>query len=425
MEDTTLKKEKLFTPRFIATLIVTALVTVVVTLALFFAWELFYVKPFVKEFEAELHIVLSADSTLNGEDVLFTEGELADRESPYAAYRSSMLYDSLSNSEKLVYRAMEYALEESLPYVCVDRRLITEEEALKDVLRCLALDSPLLEQNLRYGTQEFSVNYPLPTWNIYTMRATFEGYYIRVYNFDETLWQKKMTAVEEAKAIVARLPKELDVEERSVELYRCIAQGAEYLDYPDSENTVQSFLYDALLAGKTNCDGYTNALALVYRLAGIECVEKTYNGDAKKDEAGHTWLSFCLDGEWYNADPTGRSAIPETVTAMKGGLYYGYADILQRHVPIFADRYPKCERGLAIEVDAHIATTADPSLTQTFLDGFNKHNRQWTLVLADAATKEQVQTHVQAVANKLRCNVTTRYVELIEGRTAIFLYTAL
>ena len=425
MEDTTLKKEKLFTPRFTVTLIVTALVTAAVMVALFFVWDLFYVKPFVTSFEAVPHILLSADSTLNGEDVLLTEEELDVRKSPYAVYRSSLLYDSLSDNEKLVYHAMEYALEESLPYVCVDRRLIAGEEALKDILRCLALDSPLLEQNLRYGTQEFSVNYPLPEWNIYTMRATFEGYFIQVYNFDEALWQKKMTALDEAKAIVAQLPQEMDAEERSVELYRRIALGAEYLDYPASEDTIQSFLYDALLEGKTNCDGYTNALALVYRLAGIECVEKTYNGDAEKDEAGHTWVSFCLDGEWYNADPTGRSAIPETVTAMKGGLYYGYADILQRHVPVFAERYPKCERGLAITVDAHIATADDPSLTEIFIDGLKKHDRQWTLVVADAATREEVQRHVQAVANKLRCNVTTRYVDLVEGRVAIFLYTAL
>lgn len=417
-------EEKIFTLRFIGTLVITVLVTVAVVIGVFFLWDTLYVKPFVTEFEEVPHIVLSDDVTINGEDILLTEEDLLERNSRYTAYRSSVLYDSLSDNGKLVYRAMEYAMEESLPFICVDRRLVAGGKELEDILRCLSLDSPLLEQNLRYASQEFSVNYPLSVWNFRPIRATFEGYYIKVSNFEDNLWDKKQEALDAAEALVDALPDGMSAEEASEVLFRRIALGAEYFDYPRGGNHVESYLHDALLKGKANCDGYTNALALVYRLAGIECVEKTYNGDTEKGESGHTWLSFRLDGKWYNADATGRATIPETVTAMKGGLYYGYADILQGYVPLFAERYPPCEDGLAIKVDAHVATTDDPSLTQIFISGLRKNDTLWTLVVTDSMTKKQVQAHVQATANVLKCNITTRYVELAEGRTAIFLYTA-
>ena len=38
----------------------------------------------------------------------------------------------------------------------------------------------------------------------------------------------------------------------------------------------KNFEYDALITGKTNCDGFSNSLALLYRLANIENAEKIY-----------------------------------------------------------------------------------------------------------------------------------------------------
>lgn len=416
-------KEKLFTPRFILTLALTALVSAAAVLGAFYLLNSTYGQKRIREFEAVPYVVLSEDLTINADDTLLSKAWLLSSQSDYAKYRSSMLYDTLDENGKAIYRAMECALEEGITYVCVDRRLASGEEELKKVLRCLALDSPLLEQNLRYGTQTFSVRYPINLFASYTVRADFEGYYIAVYNFTDEHWTKKQEALAEAKRVVAELPAGLSAEDKAEVLYRYVALGAEYFDYEIEKQKVPPYLYDALLKGIANCDGYANALALVYRLAGIECVEKTYDGNASTEESGHTWTSFCLDGKWYNADATGNSCVPEEGSALKGGVYYGFADYMQKYVPLFSECYPPCEEGLVIKLDAEITDTDDPKLVQIILNGFYKNNKKWTLIITETLSKPKLQTRVQTVANTLKQAITTRYIELADGRTALFFQT--
>lgn len=54
--------------------------------------------------------------------------------------------------------------------------------------------------------------------------------------------------------------------------------------------------------GRAVCDGISKAYALMCNIEGIECLQVTGN---TVDNVGHAWNKFKVDGEWYNADPTG------------------------------------------------------------------------------------------------------------------------
>lgn len=370
-------------------------------------------------------ICLSADSKLDEGDVHLTVETLAEWDGVYDDYRSSMMYESLSENERFIYRAMEYAMEADLPFVCVSEHVVSESETLLKVLRCLALDSPLLEQNLRYGSRDFSASFPVDVLGMFERYAELKGYYIRVDNFYAENRTGKLAALEKAREIVASLPKDAEAEEKAELLFREIAQGAEYYDYPKAESRkVHPYLNDALLGGRANCDGYTNALALVYRLAGIECVEKNFVTD-EEGVSGHTWLSFFLNGKWYNADATGDSLIPQKAEGMGGGLYYAYPDLMQKHTPMYESAYPACREGLYIKVDDHLTDTSVIKLEAALADGFRARDNRWVLVVVDSYNDKEVKTASQAVANELKIRFYRRKLSLKDGRTAIFAYTEL
>ncbi len=398
------------------------LVIVAVLLAAVFAFEKLSSRLAVSRSEALVQIHLSQNTKSDSDDVRLTPELLAAWSSPYSALRSSVMYEALNESEQTVYRAMEYALYQGYTYVCVDDALVNDRETLIKVLRYLALDSPLLEQNLRYSASDFSYVYEVDVLGLYTVDATLTGYYIRVDNFTEKLWKKKMLALDKARALVAALPKNATSAEKAITLYKTVSQGVEYTEYSSKGNGVQTYLYDALLAGKTNCDGYANALALVLRLAGIESLEKNYIPETD-DETGHTWTCFELDGKWYNADATGEAYIPKEALEMQGGLRCGFPDILQRYVPAYAEVYPRCEEALCVPVDAHIQNNLQ--LTEALVDGFSKHGNRWALVLVDTVDRTTSKNYTQQVANRLHIRFQVRYIQTVDGRTAVFAYTAL
>ena len=112
-------------------------------------------------------------------------------------------------------------------------------------------------------------------------------------------------------------------------LFRYVCDHMEYVDYGDTNN--HPYLYDAVIRGKSNCDGYSNMLFLLFRLAGIEACEAM--GDNNKnttkqlpESVGHTWVVAKLDGTFYNFDATYED------TAMDGdeymNIYFSYSDSL-------------------------------------------------------------------------------------------------
>ncbi len=368
----------------------------------------------------------------DSEETLFTAEEFADKTAASAAYRGSLHYEKLTEQEKTLYHAYEYALENGYTNILVDDLLIEDPDTLEKVLRFLALDSPLLEQNLRYETGSFTTYYPVDIMGLYERQAAFDGYYIAVKNFDSVFWIKKQEALTKAQTVVDALPNGLSAADKAERLYRWLTTNTTYQMYDDAKNEkVFAYLYDALITGKTQCDGFANGLSLLFRLAGINCVEKMYlpyakaatvaNDGAASQEVGHTWNFYELNGVWYNADTSGVAhMVPIKETGMHAGYYFAFPDLLQEHTPKYAELYPACEMGLYMSIDAHLKD-AD-GLYEVLKKAYDAHNKEWALVLLDTYTEKKVDSAMQKVANYIKGTIRYRHIPAANGRTALLLY---
>ncbi len=83
-------------------------------------------------------------------------------------------------------------------------------------------------------------------------------------------------------------------------LCRTVTYTNDTNDTWDDENHAMG----AILNGKAECDGYTDAFYLLCRLAGLQ-VFYQYGADAEhRNSDTHIWNILCLDGRWYHVDVT-------------------------------------------------------------------------------------------------------------------------
>ena len=90
-----------------------------------------------------------------------------------AAYRSSVMFDQLTAEEQSIYRAITYAMENGYTNILFEKQLAQNDQLLTTILNYVALDSPLLEQNLRYATGTFTTYIPITTWGPFTKKMPF------------------------------------------------------------------------------------------------------------------------------------------------------------------------------------------------------------------------------------------------------------
>lgn len=351
----------------------------------------------------------------------FLAEEFADKQAKYSRYRGSMHYDSLSENEQTLYHALEYAMENGYNNVLVDDLLIAEMDTLPLVLEMLALDSPLLEQNYRYEYGDFTSYYPIEALDgLYETNAKLDGYYLNVKSFEQTWWDKKMTALEKAVDIVEGLPEGQSAVEKAAALYRFASEEITYdADIYGDMKAVAPYLYDGLINRKTQCDGKANTLSLLLNIAGIPCVEKM---DPPSEEIGHTWNLFCIDGKWYNADATASGDGNPTSPEMTGGIYFGFSDLLCSHDTAYAEVYPDVPHGLLVTIDAEIESADDYAYYKAALPAFNLHHREWCLVLIDDYDEEVIAEQVQDLADYYLCTVRYYALDTIDGRTAFLAF---
>ncbi len=119
-------------------------------------------------------------------------------------------------------------------------------------------------------------------------------------------------ALEEAGRIVDSVPEGYGEYETALYLYRYLTDNVRYYYKGGTayyDDTDWNLLYDALIKKSTVCAGYSEALYVLYNLAGIECFsiegyipmsdynEKRYNGS-------HIWNVARINGVYYEFDPT-------------------------------------------------------------------------------------------------------------------------
>lgn len=368
------------------------------------------------------YIAFSVGASLEGEEIVFDTEELKNIKNYGSNYRASMFYDKLNDSQKIVYTAFEYAMENGYTNIFVDNKLVENSASLEKILIYFSLDSPLLEQNLKYNIGKIS--------NITVKKNDgFDGFSITVPNFSESLWNYKLLALKEAKQLVKEIPKNVSDAEKAEIIYRMVSV-IEYFDYKEltteeyndwGSEVVYPYLYNALVTGKTLCDGYSNAFSLLCNMVGIPCVEKICDINTGK-LTGHTWNYFCIDGKWYNADAMHGDMIPNTDLGIGPGFQFGFSDELQQNIPLFKDEYPISREGLFLKIDEKIESFNNNAFYKKALIAYKKHNSNYALIVVEKLDEWALQKQINMLASGIGKSVQFHTFDIIGGKTAVFVY---
>lgn len=330
-------------------------------------------------------IIIIGFSATDDEDVIektLSIEELRAWENPYSKYSSYILFDTLTEDEKLVYHALEYAMVNCYNYTFIDNRIKVSPKRADEIAELLSLDTPLLEQNLSHLAYSQAAFYDYQYSETRTVKVLHRSTTIKIKNFKKNLWDKKMLALKEAEKVIAQMDMTQSEVELAEEIYRYIAEGVTYIPYENEmgyyRGHLMPFLYDALIKKESHCDGFTNALALLYAMAGFEQVEKQ---DTKT--VGHTWNFVKIDGQWYNIDGTNGSYIPQNSDTMGAGLGFAFADELQIANPDYKTLYPLCTTAYYLNSDGYTESCDSNDYLSILLEGFENHNGEWALILVD------------------------------------------
>ncbi|MBR5783145.1 MAG: transglutaminase domain-containing protein [Clostridia bacterium] len=350
-------------------------------------------------------------------DFVMTVDELSATENAYSKYCSGVIFNTLTEGEQTVFRALEYAMEHSYDRIFIDVRIMEDKQNAERIVEYLSFESPFLAQNVVYIAYRlvgyYDYTYSKNRFVSIPLRSTC----ISVENFTEKIWNQNELAFKQAKKIFSELDtggSKLELIER---LYTYVATNIEY-ESGAGKTRLKSYLYDALISKKTNCDGFSNALALLLSMAEVPNLEKC---DTLDVEEGHTWNCFEWEGKWYNCDATGGSWIPKMETTMGPGLLFGFADYLQESEHDHFIRFPECKEPLYIKPTAELETSRGNEFFTALNDGFQKHNKIWVLVIVKEFDQSGMVAQAQRLANRHQMDLTSSYLELADGKTAILL----
>ena len=284
----------------------------------------------------EQYVIFRNDYEGSTEDNLYIPvSEIAAYETQYPDCSGTWFRDQLNSEERTIYNAHLYAMEHSWGYF---EMYVTDNETDFTYIReCLSLDSPFLEQNFNTDGEDAWL------WD----DGTRIGFCME--QFTQPRWELKMQALEKCRNIVAALPTDrTQQEDIMLYLYRYVCDSMEYTEYMDGYD--QDFLYDAVCKGRSNCDGYSNMLSLLYNLAGIECYEAMGSeledpDNATEEEleaaAGHTWVVAKVDDTFYNFDPTYEDSTEDFQTDPP--VYFRFSDELVDMASMDCEQYrPHC-----------------------------------------------------------------------------------
>ncbi len=349
----------------------------------------------------------------NGIKEIVTCDEFQSKEINYSIYRSDFHYSKLSEDEKFLYRCFEYALENGYPCIYVDDLITPNADDFGKILSFLALDSPLLEQNLVYETGTFTTYYEIGL----SRQAKLDGVYLYIENSNPALWDGKLKAINRAKQIVSSMPEGLTEVEKAKYLHRYTVENVKYHDYNSSEGLWQ-YLHDAVVDGKSNCDGSANMLSLLLNIAGIECYEKMHTNNI----VGHTWNMIRLDGVWYNIDATAQDKYQTEDISFYIKRNFAFADSIQRYVPNYNEIYPAVNEGLGIKVNIHIESIDKDSFLYLVKSAFDENGENCALVLVDDYTEVEATEAMQRLADFLKTKVYWYSYEVVGNKTVMAVY---
>ena len=336
----------------------------------------------------------------------------------YSGYGVSLYYDTLGPQEQQIYRIFQYAMDYTYPVVFIDDRLLEDDNIdIGAILDCMALDNPMVEQNIYWRAWEAECTYPNNNRFDKTQPTALYGTIIENPVFSRMTLDKKLLAKTRANEIIQHMPDGLTDLEKCQYFYDYLGNHVEY--YTTEDHTqLRDYLYEALLEGKTNCDGYANAFSLLCYLSGVTCAEKMYSPTPEEeDETGHTWNAVQLDGVWYNVDATASREVNDKYVTMR---HFCFADKYLDYRVDMSDRAPASEKSL-IEPDVTITSSGKAgSQVKKAWKTVKKTGRKY--VLAEFPNGEQKSSVLQKIANSLGTTINTVHYVTKSGTALYYIF---
>lgn len=190
---------------------------------------------------------------------------------------------------------------ESLMFYCLSESPIffTDDETVNKIALYVCLDNPFLNiTNQYYETQGGDSG-----------KSILEEYlgisYLPFTFTNDGYFEKMAQTYETALAIVQNMPLYSTDYEKAKYLHDYIVTSVRYTyDYSDTDADTA---YGALLNHSARCEGYTDAYAILLKLAGIDSTKVMYFGSDADSAVGHIWNMVSIEGNWYHVDTTNDS----------------------------------------------------------------------------------------------------------------------
>lgn len=374
--------------------------------------------------QIELRTVMYCETEQRLEEV--TNADLLMYSPRFSSINTRTYFKNLGETEQLIYSAFEYAFENCRTSFYINRELF-EECSYNDVeiFIFLSLDHPLVEQNFEITTSE-------PPEDISDFKPS-EYMHFDIPSFSRNLFEQKLQALGAAQAAVASLPGGLTDGEKALELYKKLCSSCEYISYSSSDEPV-CYVYDALVSGKSHCDGFSNAYSLLLNLAGIPCAEKAcYDEPAQKTHftvlgetestteyyktpTGHTWATFKVNGKWYNADPSYDSSDRLEKRSVKNlylsfGVPDGFCEQFLQYD--YSAAAPAACNEFLIKPDCEFKTVDDENIEKTIYGALSSSEKGYVILTFDSAETADLRRLAERLCNYAdisvyygRCNST-------------------
>lgn len=223
---------------------------------------------------------------------------------------------TLTSKEQKLYDAYRYAYETGNNTFTIKGSFSQQE--VDNTLAALKADYPIFTMSTApyesappsndrvFSCSIFGINIP-----VFRIFGTYTNFSISPKELENV--QKAQEGMQKAQQIAAQSPHFNSQAEQARYFYDYLIQNTEYEDDPQFHDASTFYtITDALVEGKSNCDGIANAYLALCRYAGIECFKVYYNPEDLGKDSGHVWNIVNLDGQYYHVDVShGRNLYDE------------------------------------------------------------------------------------------------------------------
>lgn len=369
-------------------------------------------KKDIAEWKAQTWFVFSNDPDSFNEATYMTEDELKGYKTKTDIYNSGYYYSKLSEKEKTVYNAYQYALDNNFVYTYVDDTMVTGKYKAMDILVFLSLDSATIQQNV--SSVEYTCDHTIATemyWQEITKDAS--GCLVSADTFSKDKVEKVNKAVEKLKKVDLKFTDKTTDKEKAEKIFDYINKKVKYSEkYTKNKDgsNIHDYLYDAVFKNSTNCDGFANMYSVLCALNGVECFEKVYTPTDEKTQ-GHTWNVVNIDGKWYNVDCTESVDEKPSEYKISRRMRCGFSDKLQNYTPDYKELLPECKDNI-VPVKKFFKSCKDKDAASFISSQIKKSKDKYVIVAIERYKEKDLNKLMSKVANKLWSSI---YVVTLEN----------